>query len=220
MVKEFLRKNCALIVAFTLLFLAINYAYLRYKHHDAGVMEATGKDYKVPEKTYTPPIIKLPFTKDKQPIPNERLPIPKKQIAKTIEITTEPGAPNKIDIIIDKKGQIYLPKDIPQTVHVVATAWKPKFIDFSIAPSAGLMADSQNLYASFSLTVIRIGRLNLGGTAGIPIYTKATGLRFLLGPSLSYPIMETSIDSNIKINIVTGYNLVNKSIFGGVGIQW
>ena len=210
------KKIKRIIIVSVVAFLALNFFYLQHKCRDRIVSDVIGEDYKVPETTYRPPIIKITFVPDKQPIKDSRLPIPQKDVAKTVVITTDPEFPRDVEIIISKSGDVYLPKDTPGGVKVQVTEWRPAFIHAGLSFGASFVTDAHFRYLCISLDYLHVGRLSLGADAGI----STAGNKALLGLSMRYPLITVSSDQGVSVNITVGYNLIGKNPYGGVSLKW
>jgi hypothetical protein len=210
------KKIKRIIITSIAVFLVLNFFYLQHKCRDRIISEVVGEDHKVPEATYTPPIVSLPFVPDKQPVASSRLPIPKKDVAKTMVITTDTEMPRKIEIIVSKSGDIYFPTDTPEGVKAKVTVWKPRFIHVGLSFGASFVTDPHVQYLCLSLDYLYIGRLTLGMDAGMS--TKEN--KALLGLSMRYPLVTVSANGDFSVNITVGYNMIGKSPYGGVSLKW
>ena len=180
------------------------------KHKYTIRQNPVDSEYRIPEETYREPIVTIPvILPDKPPIAESRLPIPKKQVSKSIALTdTESG--RTIELIIDKKGGIYFPTDT-QNIKAQVTIWKPKLVEVGTwFGYTGVYSGSY--YHCFSLDLLRVGNFKFGSDVGTDSH------RLLIGLSCKYPVI--SIGTTIHLALVGGWNFMgNKPYFGG-NLQW
>ncbi len=181
------------------------------------------KQENVEQRAYIPPVIKLPFVKDRQPLPSEILPIPKNQVAKTIQIsTTEPSLPAKVDIIISKRGDIYFPTNTSEEIKMVVTKWKPTLFEFkpNFGYSIGFTADGG--YHCFSFSPVRIWKIYLGTDIGFA-YGESKFFPFI-GVSAKYHlatlIFNEDRGTGIKVLTGIGMELLKNRVYMTIGFQW
>lgn len=173
----------------------------------------TSEHYRAPEKTYRPPIVQLPrpFKKVAQPVASEQLPIPKKQVEKSIEIKTPEG--KTIGLVVDKKGDVYVTKDTPKDVEVKVTVWQRPIIDFTIRSGYAAVWNGRALFHCLSLDLVHCKKVSLGGEAGY-----AKGERLLLGLSAKYRLH--NITNHLGINALAGWDFIGKRAYLGVSLSW
>jgi len=205
-----------ILIAVTVIFLIINFFYLIHKGKKQGISEVIGEDHRLPETTYRPPIVKIPFVPDKQPMPTSRLPIPKSDVDKTIVITTDAEVPRNIEIIISKSGDVYFPTDAPKGISARVTTWKPRWIHAGLSLGVSAVTDFKVNYVCLSINYLYIGKLTMGADAGIA----GDNSKALLGLAMRYPLFTISASDAISVNISIGYNLIGKSLYGGVHLKW
>jgi len=169
----------------------------------------------IEEEIYRPPIIKIPFiTKDRQPIKDKDLPIPKKDIAKTIEII-QPKSKEAV-VIIDKKGKIYKSKDTPKEVEIKVTTWKPRL--FEVKPQVGftgaLTIYPLDLYPCLSLDILRIWKLYFGGDLGVKI-ERGRFTDVFYGIAARYMILPKN-----NIFATAGWEFKHKTIYIGLTLRF
>ena len=201
-------KNIGLVVLLLGVVLLFNYLQGIRENAESPVSPSQP----IPEKVYREPSIKIPFiTKDKQPIPNEELPVPKKEVDKTITITLPD---KKIDLVIDKKGEVYPTKTVPSEVKISVTTWKPKLFEFGWKFGYSGVFDGQVTYHCLSLDALRLGRFSFGSEIGVGGNVN----KLLIGLSGKYQILE--ITQTGKISVVGGWNFIGNRAYVGVNIKW
>jgi hypothetical protein len=165
-----------------------------------------GSDYRLPEREYRKPSVRIPFTKPRTPEPIENLPIPPRMITRSIAIVT-PGSDGrdvKTTLIIDTKGRVYKTKDSPDSVRIEAVEWKRPV--FEIEPKfAYSLIWAGNLFNCLSLDLMRIWRIHAGCDVGMD----ATFRSFLIGLAGRFEITE-----NIKL--LAGRDFLGKRFYAGV----
>jgi len=184
-----------------------------------------GDDHKIIEETYRPPIVSLPWQKDKAPIKEDRLPISKKRVDKVIQIEASmPGSEEIVttEIIIDKKGGVYKATDTPGDTKIKVTQYKPKLFDFDFRLGYSCVV-SDHVYHCLSFDYLRAGRFSLGSEFGFPMKGNGLGSEYLIGLSIKYKIFgmgERSASGGVGFNAVVGWNLMKDSVYGGFNIKW
>ena len=144
----------------------------------------------IAEETYRPPIVKLPFTKDKQPIKSTELPIPAELVDKTFEFSIAPSASETgFFLVLGRDGKVY--GTLPDNVSVTVTKWKKKFIRFTLRPAYS-MVYSDGFYHCISLDIIAINKFSVGVDMG----TNKDFDKYLAG--ISARIRMADIDTFIK----------------------
>jgi len=221
------------ILSKTLLLLAVLFIIwgliaLQHWHKKRAVVAPSGSeghDYKITEKIYTPPIVKLPFIKDKQPIKDDMLPISKENVSKTIGITmpAEKGEV-KLELVVDKKGNVYKTKDFPEGVEVVVTKWQSKLIEFGITFSYSLACTFKgSVFHCLSVDVVRIGNLLLGADAGLGVKQSYVS-GYLVGLSGKYKLLVLGTPSETSKGVVLsglfGRDFLEERFYVGLNIRW
>jgi len=170
--------------------------------------------YLIEPETYTEPVIKLPFVKDKQPIKDKDLPIPAKEVEKSIAVEMPGKEP--VRIIIDKKGDVYKTKDTPEDAKISVIKWKPKPMGLDLRFGYSL-AFSDTAYHCLSLDYFYIKRFSLGSEIGI-----STEQTWLVGLSLKYRFVTLDFITGGKADasILGGWNFIANRIYAGVNIKW
>lgn len=168
------------------------------------------------EVIYRPPIVKLPFTKDKQPLKNTNLPIHESLIDKTIEFSIAPSA-TRTDffLVIGKDGRIY--GDVPDNVKVIITDWRKKLIRLTIRPAYSVVYMGE-MYHCISLSLIEAGRFSLGVDVGANnIFDK-----YLAGFSARFRMADVEMFLKKKLGLVTlvGWDGVSQRMYFGLSLQW
>ncbi len=170
------------------------------------------EEAKVAEKTFRPPVVRLPFTKAKPlPIAENRLPIPRDEVAKTIRIEVPGEKP--AEIIIDKKGEVWKPLDAPKDIKVEVTKWKPSVLGLEFGLGAGVLY-SKGMYGSVSLDLIRAWRIHLGGDIGA-----APKKPVLFGVSARYHVGDISFLGKWKIMATVGYAPTRRIYYYGITLR-
>lgn len=217
-----IKKICIVAGVLSALFLATYFFISIQKCSDKPVQQVAKNENLITEETYRPPIVKIPFTKSpKQPIKDKDLPIPKKDVDKTIEITVPPSPkPKKIKIVIDKDGKIYKSKDTPKDIKIEVTKWRPRLIDIKPRFGYSLVYQGQ-AYHCLTLDVLRIGKFYAGGEAGISMNNYDLD-GYLLGLSGKYHCLTFDFFGGAKIYAFAalGYNFLDKKIYAGVTLRW
>ena len=172
------------------------------------------KTYQVQAQTYTPPIVKIPFiTKDKQPVKSDVLPIPPAQVDKTIKIEAPGQAPTTI--IIDKKGDVYLPKDAPADVKVSVVQWKPAFAALEFKFGTALVYSGAP-HVCLSLDYFRVWRLYFGSEIGVSYKNNKVG--YLIG--LSGKLRLTDPSSRVDVRVIGGWDFLGNKPYVGLGVRF
>lgn len=166
----------------------------------------------IQEKVYREPIVRLPFTKNRQPIKDSDLPIPKKDIDKIIVI--EGGA----KIVIDKKGKIYRSKDTPQDIRIDVTRWQPKFLDFETKFGYALIF-SKETYHCISIDLFRIWKVHIGPEVGA--LNSRWEPKWFLGVSGKYRFGGLDL-FGLKANFLAlaGWSFTEKNFYGGLSLKF
>ena len=178
----------------------------------------------IAEETYRPPIVKIPFiTKDRQPVKTENLPIPKKDIDKTIVISKtglDSITNHPITLVVDKGGKIYKTNDTPDDTQILITKWRERNIGFTFK-IGGTLAYSDGFYYCFSLDVFRIGRFYAGGEFGLKL-GKGEEPDFLLGLSGKYKFATLKVmDRDFLIfQAVCGWDFLHRATYFGLSVKW
>lgn len=170
-------------------------------------------DKPLPEKPYRPPVIKIPFTKDKQPIKDKALPIPAKDVDKSVHIETPT---EKIDIVIGKDGKIYPAKDVPDHVKIAVIDWKESFMGLLLRPGYSYVFYGGE-YHCFSLDMARVWKIRIGADIGYDFTTK----KVLVGVAGRIRLAEVRIANTIKVNIrfLAGWDFLQQKKYIGLGIS-
>lgn len=168
-------------------------------------------EFKVPVETYRPPIVKIPFKSVRMPVNKRNLPIPTKDVAKTISIG------KNVLIVIDKKGKIYTTKDTDKNIPIKVTVWKPKTLAFESKWGATLaMSIESDMYFCLSWSFLQVGGVHLGVDAGIKTEALEGTMgkdAYLLGVAGRYRILR-----NNEIYLSIGYEFTHKTIYVGVTV--
>lgn len=226
---EKIAKVIKIIVFFGLALLVIYvffYFYLknypdRHKLTDEQI-EKLKNEYLVEKEKFTIPTVKLPFVKSKQPIKDEDLPIPKKDVATTIKIVPNNLPPGikmgEVKLVIDKKGNVYRTKDTPDTVKIEVVEWKPKLISLDFNLGYSLVYNGETFHC-LSLDVLRIWKLHFGGDIGI--HTNFEFKEFLAGPSVGIKFGEVKIFGlKTELDLTFGKDFLNQKFYGGISLRW
>lgn len=164
---------------------------------------------KIPVTTYTPPIIKIPFIKDEQPIKTNKLPIEKKQVKETIHIKLPDG--KKIDLIIDKEDRVYFPIDAPSDITAKVIKWNPPIFEFRLKPGIGVYVNTENYFFSLALDYIRLQKFYFGTDVGF-----SNSKKLLVGVAIRYALLE----SKPRFALTCGYDLMRNGIYLGGTLGW
>jgi len=195
--------------------------FLRDKTQPNMTLVSNGEDYKLIETTYREPIASLPWQKSKEPIKKEKLPIPKKNVDKVIQIETKAQGSDEViitEIIIDKKGDVYKALDTPGDTKIKVTKYKPSLIAFDLRFGYTL-AVSDGIYHCLTLDYLRVDRFYLGSEIGLHQSKSTIGDKYLIGLSLKYRIAKDR-ESGVNLSLTAGWNLVGNKVYGGLTIKW
>jgi len=186
-----------------------------HKYCDKPLRQLTKNDYLLPSETYRPPIVKIPFTKEKAPVSKKNLPIPKKDVKTTIIVKNpKPGAKD-ITIVLDKGGRVYRSKDTPKDVEIKVTEWKPTLLGLQSKWGVGVAMDiPPDLSFTLSWDTIRIWKLHFGLDLGIKLEDRRS-TDIWLGTSVKYKILK-----NNNLFAFMGYNWVNRIPYLGVSMRF
>lgn len=191
--------------------------YIQKECSTEKIIEKKTQENQIPTKTYTPPIIKIPFLSPKPPLEQVKSPIPINTIKKTITVTIPPNNREyKFNIIIDKKDNIYKSKNTPKNVKVNVTVWKPKFFAYDGRLGASILFDGVNLNYGIAFDLFRIDKFYLGTDIGITPESYSFDLG-LAGISIRYPGLKMA---NAMVLISLGYNFLNNHFYIGGTFKW
>ena len=186
-----------------------------HKKCDKPLQEPTKNEYLLPSDTYRPPIIKIPFTKDKAPVSKKNLPIPKKDVRTTIVVKNPVPGAKDITIVIDKKGKVYRSKDTPEDVEIKVTTWMPTLFGLQSKWGIGITMDiPPDLSFTLSWDTIRIWKLHLGVDLGVKLEDQGVA-GIWLGTSVKYKILK-----NNNLFVLAGYNWTDKVPYIGVSLRF
>lgn len=185
-----------------------------HKQCDKPLPIEPDNEFKLPVDTYRPPLVRIPFKKGvRMPVERKNLPIPIKDIDKTIEIG------NGVVIVIDKKGKIYTTKDTPKDIPIKVTVWKQKLLAFESKWGAILaMTTEPDMYFCLSWSFFRVGGVHVGVDVGIPLETFSGGIienNYLLGVAGRYRILK-----NNEIYLSAGYEFTHKTVYVGIMVMF
>lgn len=216
--KRYLVTACVILLILAVVFAIFKIRSCREKVIEKAI-ELEG-NASIPEGVYRPPVVEIPFIRNKnQPVKERDLPIPKKNIEKTISVKLSGARPLNFSLVVDKKGHIYKTKDSPKDVEINIVKWKPKLLEFRVRPGYSL-AYSNGLYHCLSLDLMRIWEIYFGADIGLGV--KEQHVRdFLFGMSAKGKIFTLRF-SKVKadVSLVLGWNLLsNKTYFGG-SVAW
>lgn len=187
--------------------------------------EAT-QDSRIERKEYTP--VSIPIIKDKPPVKQENLPIPKEQVKTTIVVKThtpEGTGPVTADVtlVIDKQDKVYLTKDSPQEVKVTSVTWKPKVFELGHRFSYTFAYNFEGTYHCLSYNPVRIGKFYIGADLGMGTRDEViTG--YMVGVSVKYPIFSIisapGESSRLDALVVLGRDFLGERIYVGFGFSF
>lgn len=185
-------------------------------------IEKLKNEYIVEKKTYTPPPVKIPFVRDKQPIKSEDLPIPKKEVATTIKIVPNDLPPGikmgEVKLIIDKKGNVYKAKDTPDNIKIEVVDWKPKLISLNFDLGYSFVYNGESFHC-LSLDILRVWIFHFGGEIGTHVNLEFK--EFLAGPSVGVKIGEIKfLGLKTNIDLTFGKDFLNQKFYGGINLRW
>jgi len=205
-------KKIFKVIAVISVVLLVGSVVLHKKCGETPLPIENGNEFKLPVETYRPPIVKIPFKRYAQPIKAKNLPIPTKDVAKTITIGTD------VVIVIDKKGKIYTTKDTPKDIPIKVTVWKRKALAFENKWGATLaMSIESDMYFCLSWSFFRVGNIHVGVDAGMRTDALGSGILggndFLLGVAGRYKILKKN-----EIYGTLGYEFTHKTVYLGVTI--
>ena len=169
-------------------------------------------EYVIEEKTWTKPIITIRGITKQPPVSKKELPIPVKEVAKTIAVPLPDD--KDIVLVIDKKGDIYKTRNFPEEVKPVVTEWKPSI--FAIDKNMGFsLVYSGKAYFCLSINVFNISeRLYFGGDVGINI-DKMPIKDWLLGVTARYRVWKER-----PAFLMGGWNFIKKEAYVGLSLMW
>jgi len=166
----------------------------------------------VQRETYTPPVVRLPFSKAKPPVPVEKLPIPKRDVAASVTIATPPQAQGRISLVVDKKGEIR-PVEAPPGTTITITKWRAPLLSLGHHFSLGVVyCERPALVLSYD--PVRIWRFRLGLDAGVYTDWKTA----FAGASIKLHAF-TLEPLGLKLHAVAGYEVLKRRIYVGGGIS-
>ena len=222
-ILKLIQGVAGLIIGILIIAFVIN---LIHDKSDPGLIPLPqGDDYQIIEETYREPIVSLPWQKDKAPIKEDKLPIPKKKVDKVIQIEVPiPGSEEVIttEIIIDKKGEVYKATDTPEDTKIKVTKYQPRFMDFDFRFGYSCVV-SDSVYHCLSFDYLRAGRFYLGSEFGLPQKGNGIGSTYLIGLSIKYRVCEIgdwNKPGGVGFNAVAGWNLMKNMVYGGFNIKW
>lgn len=187
-----------------------------YRVCDEPLREPDINAYLLQSDTYRPPIIKIPFVKDKAPVSKKNLPIPKKDVRTTIVVeSTVPDARN-ITLIVDKKGKVYRSKDTPEDVKIRVTHWKPAFFGLQNKWGVGIIMDiPPDISFALSWDPIRIWKLHFGLDLGIRPASAHSFEDAWIGTSVKFRIL-----SKNNLFMLAGYNWTHDVPYIGIMMRF
>jgi len=207
-----MKKIFKLIIIFSIIWLIGS--IILYKQYKKPMPEVAENEYLLPSEIYKPPLIKIPFIKDKAPVSKANLPIPRKDVKTTIVVTSPVPDAKKITLIVDKKGKVYKSKDTPKDVEIKVTHWKPPFFGLQNKWGVGIAMDiPPDLSFILSWDTIRIWRLYFGVDLGTN-FTDYGFTDFWVGTSVKYKILK-----NNNLFALAGYNWIEKVLYVGVSMR-
>jgi len=223
MLKEILKKIVKKTGLTLLIVIAIASIFVIQKCRDRTPPELRENEYLLETEVYRPPIIKLPFVKDKQPVKDKDLPIPKEEVSKSIAIETGIPGSRPIEIVIDKKGNVYKTKDTPEDVKITVTDWKPRPIQFDMSLGYTIALSEGKVYHCVAVDLITLyERLSLGVDAGISPRAGSIG-DYLIGIAGRYRVLDLSFsksDHALSLSITGGYDLLHGKGYIGANASW
>lgn len=186
-----------------------------HKQCNKPLQQIDKNEYLLPSETYRPPIVKIPFTKDKVPVSKRNLPIPKKDVRTTIVVKNPVLGAEDITIVIDKKGKIYKSKDTPGDIKIEVTEWKPALLGLQSKVGVGMVVGiPPDLSFALSWDAIRIWKLHLGLDLGVKfIDYKLTDP--WVGTSVKFKILR-----NNNLFALAGYNWMDKTPYVGIMMRF
>jgi hypothetical protein len=176
------------------------------------VKQPKKSEHAVPEKTWTRPVVPIRGITKRPPVPKEELPIPKKEVAKTIAVPLPDG--RELTFVIDKKGDVYKTKDFPKEIKPVVTEWRPPV--FAIGTDYGFsLAYSGKTYFCLSVNVFNISeRVYFGGDIGVNIEDVAIK-NWLLGAAARYRIWREK-----PVFLTGGWDFIGRQVYVGLSLMW
>jgi len=182
-------------------------------HKDTEYVEQPEKSkYAVPEKTWTKPIIPVRGITKRPPVSKKELPIPMKEVAKTITVPLPEG--RELTFVIDKKGDVYKTKDFPEEIKPIVTEWRPPVFAFSTDFGFSL-AYSGKTYFCLSINVFNISeRVYFGGDIGMNIEDVAIK-NGLLGVAVRYRIWKGK-----PVFLSGGWDFIDRQAYFGFSLIW
>ena len=165
----------------------------------------------VTRETYTPPVVRLPFSKAKSPVPAEKLPIPKEDVRTSIVITP-PGGGAPTAIIVDKRGDM-IPIAAPPGTTLTIVKWRAPLLGVKHHFSLGLVyCERPALVLSYD--PVRIWRFRLGLDAGIYSDRKTA----FAGASIKFHAL-TIQELRLQIHAVAGYEVMKRIVYVGGAVS-
>jgi hypothetical protein len=201
-----LRKQALYVTALVLASWGV--VYFLARRAQPPVVVPGGSAYQAPVVTYTPPSLKLPWTKDKAPLPDKALPVPASQVAKSISL--EMPGPAKVDLIIDKKGDVYKAVGTDPAVKITVTKWRPPLFAAGVRVGPSVFWQGEP-YFCLSVSLARVGRFYAGVDLGA-----SSAKKLLAGPSIRYKVGGLSDRSDILLSV--GWNAVASRAYVGLTI--
>lgn len=183
-----------------------------HKQCDKPIQIEPDNEFKLPVEIYRPPLVKLPWKSHQKPVAARKLPIPTKDIDKTISIG------ENVVLIIDKKGDIYTTKDTPEDIPIKVVVWKPKALAFESKWGATLAITTEpDMYFCLSWSFFRVGGVHIGVDVGINTDSFNSGIidkeALLLGIAGRYKILKKN-----EIYLSAGWEFTHKTVYLGFTI--
>lgn len=186
-----------------------------YKACDKPLQEPDINEYLLQSDTYRPPIVKLPFTKDKAPVKKEYLPIPRKDVKTTIIVKSPVPSARDITLIVDKKGKVYRSKDTPEDAKIEVTHWKPALFGLQNEWGIGVIMNiPPDLSFALSWDPIRIWKLHFGLDLGAK-FSNYGLTKAWVGVSVKYRILK-----NNNLFMLVGYNGIHRIPYMGIMMRF
>ncbi len=166
----------------------------------------------VAQNTYAPPVVRLPFAKDRLPVPAEKLPIPKSDVAASVTIATPPQAQGRISLVVDKKGEIR-PVEAPPGTTITITKWRAPLLSLGHHFSLGVVYCERTALV-LSYDPLRIWRFRIGLDAGLFTDRKTA----FAGASIKFHAF-TLEPLGLQLHGVAGYEVMKRRLYVGGAVS-
>ncbi len=172
----------------------------------------------VETRTYTPPVIDLPFLSPEPPVPIKNLPIKIEDVKQTIRIDLPKERDiDTVELVVSQSDKIYTTTNMPQDLKVTVTELKKSPLSLKAHYGYSLIRSGKITFHSFSIDPIGFKNFWLGLDFG----TNVNFNQYLVGVSLKYNFADLQIVvfediQPLELCLVLGKDLFRKNFYFGL----